>query len=178
MPGVSSCRISQNCWFRMVPPLGISRSEKNHRKVACRSCRAQRSSRKQGQIRPQRLLMLEQSRSAARRPAQNRRRPCRVVPSAACRGRQRRSSVQPEHKSCCQANSLLLCPEKAAVQRFANEGDPSDPAPHQAGPRTQQMPISRASDSKTCSPAPRALAEGWRELSQSSPCSLSTTETP
>ena len=158
-PGVSSCRIShQPAGSGWCHPLGISRSEQNRRKVACESCRAQRSSRKQGQIRLPCLLMLEQSRSAAREPAQDRRRPCRVVPSAASRGRQRRSSVQPELKSCCQANSQLLCREKAAVQGFVNEGDPNDPAPHQAGPRTQQMPISRASDSKTCSPAPRALA--------------------
>lgn len=147
-PGVSSCRVSQNCWFRMVPPLGVSSSEKNHRKVACQSCRAQRSPRKQGQVRLQCLLMLEQ-RAPARRPgtSSGQRTP---VQSSSQRSLQRAPASQ---LCAARAQILLPGPQPTSVPGkgrcgFANEGDPSDPAPHQAGPRTQQMPISRGSDSK------------------------------
>ena len=76
---------------------------------------------------------------APRGPALDARRPCRVVPSEASRGRQRRSSVQPELKSCCQANGPLLCWEKAAVA-LQMKGTPAT-LPHiRQGPAHSRCP--------------------------------------
>lgn len=76
---------------------------------------------------------------AAWGPAQDKRRPCRVVPSAASRGRQRRSSVRPKLKSCCQTNGQLLCREKAAVA-LQMKGTPAT-LPHiRQGPAHSRCP--------------------------------------